>query len=109
MSLPYTVNDQKPHLSFRLIEDGADVTDDSAITSVTVKIRKPNATEITKTLAKVTLADGSKRWEADFVAGDLDAAGTLPGEIIVWRGTAPQHGLEPLEFIVRPEYVEVFS
>lgn len=101
------VGDTKPDLSFSIRRGGVDITDDPSITAVEFRLRKPSGIVLTKALTKVTVGDGTKRWEGNFGTGDIDFTADGFGEVVVFFGaTNPQHGRDPFRIVVRGEYRE---
>lgn len=101
------IGDTKPDLSFSIQRGGVDITDDVTISGAEFRLRKPSGVVLTRVLALVTRSDGSKRWEGNFGASDLDFTGDSFGEVVVFFGSAnPQHGRDPFRVIVRGEYRE---
>lgn len=101
-----TVGDTKPDLSFTLTKDSEDVTADSEITAVEFRMKMPSRV-VVKALALVTHPDGSKAWEGNFGAGDIDTVGPFFAEVVAFYGSSnPQHAIEPIRVVVRGEFAE---
>lgn len=103
--IPYVLGDTKPDLNF-LIDDGTpNQLPDGTV--VKFRLKTPSGGVVEKVLAIAQNTASAKRAVGSFLAGDVVESGAMLGELVLeFPDGTKQHGEEPIDVYVRPEFVE---
>lgn len=98
MSVVLVVDDTKPDISIRFRDLPAGIS----VAQAVFRLKRPDGTILER-----NLTEQAGRWVGSFGAGDLAQPGRMLADVkAILSDGGVQHGRDPIEVIVRPEFFQ---